>query len=74
MVIIMYEMTMNRIKVIREMLASGKRVWIELSDNRVYEVVFAKGIIFEVKHHSVFTVLYIGEKYYNCWVSERGWK
>lgn len=72
MVIIMYEMTMNRIKVIREMLASGKRVWIELSDNIVYEVVFAKGIIFEVKHRGVFTVLYIGEKYYNCWVSERG--
>lgn len=74
MVINMYEMTRNGIKVIREMLASGKRVWIELSDNRVYEVVFAKGIIFEVKYRGVFIVLYIGEKYYNCWVSKRGWK
>ena len=49
MVVIMCEMTMDKIKVIREMLASGKRVWVELNDNRVYEVVFAKGIKFEVK-------------------------
>ena len=71
MVYIMYEMTMDRIKVIREMLADGKRVWIELSDNRVYEIVFAKGIKFEVKHRGASTVLYIGEKIYNCWVGER---
>lgn len=66
----MYEMTMGRIKVIREMLSSGKRVWLELSDNRVYEVVFANGIKFEVKQRGASTVLYIGEKIYNCWVGE----
>jgi hypothetical protein len=64
-------MTMDKIKVIREMLLSGKRVWLELSDNRVYEVVFAKGIKFEVKQRGASTVLYIGEKYYNCWMGER---
>lgn len=64
----MCEMTMDKIKVIREILASGKRVWLELSDNRVYEVVFAKGIKFEVKKRGASTVLYIGEKFYNCWV------
>ena len=53
------------------MLSSGKRVWVELNDNRVYEVVFAKGIKFEVKHRGASTVLYIGEKIYNCWVGNR---
>lgn len=71
MVVIMCEMTMDKIKVIREMLASGKRVWVELNDNRVYEVVFAKGIKFEVKQRGASTVLYIGEKIYNCWVGNR---
>jgi hypothetical protein len=68
MVVIMCEMTMDKIKVIREMLASGKRVWVELNDNRVYEVVFAKGIKIEVKKRGASTLLYIGEKIYNCWV------
>lgn len=66
----MCEMTMDKIKVIRETLSSGKRVWVELNDNRVYEVVFAKGIKFEVKRRGASTVLYIGEKIYNCWLGE----
>ena len=49
MVVDMVEMTSERIEKVRAILATGKRVWLELEDCKVYECVFAKGIKFELK-------------------------
>lgn len=63
------EMTFERIAKLNEILSKGKRVWVELSDNRVYECVFAKGVKFELKKRGASTVYYLGETVNKCWTN-----
>lgn len=67
MVVDMVEMTSERIEKVSAILATGKRVWLELEDSKVYECVFAKGIKFELKKRGASRVYYIGENVKKCW-------